>query len=399
MTDLEISSGTTPPVPEPLDPETRKAEAADRVIRELALEERTWRLIKRDPVLERATREQEEANVRETFRPRSDADFTEVGLIRRAAPLLEAFRERIPLNKELFDIYQNFGTEIAQTVFAQAVERSPLYGRFLRRVRSFDPRTFELVREKARDFEVTIVRSSLPVRGLDWGEFAEQWQAWARSMGFTTDIIETSETSDLRANARAISTYLFSHPHPRRILITYGEGAAEFRSLLMQRLGARGATAVDDAGELAQIHTWINVAGAYGGTAIARLKNDSRWESFKLKLSRYFGRFEIQARAARVRQLDSRLPIWRTPPNFPKQMQVINVVGLPFRSDLPQGMKAPAMQVSAAVGVNDGAVGLYESIAHPGLIVPVKGMSHKVERFKLEPVLRRLLAIVVESEL
>lgn len=391
-----------------------RAQAVERAIDEIPREEKTWRLSQPVPGARDVERAAEEA-IRESFRPRSDADFTEVGLIRRAAPILEAFSNRIPLSRELRDIYENFGVELAQTVFTQSLERSPVYGGLIRRVRSFDPRTFELIREKARRFEVTIVRSSLPIRGLAWGEFADTWQAWARSMGFTTDIIETQESNDLRANAKAISTYLFSNPHPRRILVTYGEGAAEFRSLLAQRLGVRGTAggnrtagfprdaaangeAIDDAGELAQIHTWINVAGAYGGAAIARFKNDSRWEAFKLELSRYFGRFPIQARAIRLRQLDSRLPVWRTPPVFPKQMQVINVVGLPFRNDLPSNLKVSSLRVTPVIGVNDGAVGLYESIAHPGLIVPVKGMTQMAERYKLEPVLRRLLAIIVESE-
>jgi hypothetical protein len=390
MTETEIE------IP-PIDPERAKTEAVDRAIADLPREEKTWRLSQPNPQ-DAVDAKAVDLAMRESFRPRSDADFTEVGLIRRATPLLEPFHDRIPLQKELRDIFENFGVEIAQTVFTQSLEHSKLYGGLIRRVRSFDPRSFELVREKARKFEVTIVRSSLSVRGLEWGEFAETWQTWARAMGFTTDIIETHEENDIRANAKTISTYLFSNPHPRRILVTYGAGAAEFRSLLTQRLGLRATSEGAEPAELAQIHTWINVAGAYGGAAIARLKNDSRWEALKLEVSRYFGRFPLQARANRMRQLDSRLPLWRTAPAFPRQMQVINVVGLPFKTDLPANLKMASIDITPAVGVNDGAVGLYESIAHPGLIIPVKGMSHMAERVKLEPVLRRLLAIVVESD-
>ena len=375
-----------------LEAKRARDEAVERAIEEIPREEKSWRLM--DAPAKSAAAPQ--PDLREVFRPRTDADFTEVALIRRSAPLVEAFTSRLPLQKELKDIFDSFGTEIAQTVFRQALERSPIYSGLIRRVRSFDPRTFELIRDNAHSFEVTIVRSSMPIRGLPWGEFADVWQRWARAMGFTTDIIETREDNDIRANAKAISTYLFSNPHPRRILVTYGQGAAEFRSLLTQRMGARGLEP-GDAGELAQIHTWINIAGAYSGAAVARFENDSWFESLKLELSRYFGRFPVQARAARTRQLDSRLPLWRTAPNFPPQMQVISVVGMPYKNDLPMNLKVSSIDVTKAVGVNDGAIGLYESIAHPGLIIPVQGMTQMAESYKLEPVLRRLLAIVVES--
>ena len=51
-------------------------------------------------------------------------------------------------------------------------------------------------------------------------------------------------------------------------------------------------------------------------------------------------------------------------------------------------------QLSREIGPNDGAIGVYESIAHPGLIVPVAGMTHNVENVKIEPIFKRLLAII-----
>jgi hypothetical protein len=352
----------------------------------------------------------------EKFRPRSTADESEIGLIRRATPLVDAFGGRLPLSRELADIREHFGREIAQTVFTQSLERSKIYGAMIRRVRSFDPRTYSSIRDRASSFEVTIVRSTLPIRGIEWGAFAETWQTWARSMGFTTDIIDTHEENDLRANARIISTYLFSNPHPRRILVTYGQGASEFRSLLATRMGLRGletdsrpgrgsdlradlssgrsSELSSDGNELSSIHTWINVAGAVGGAAFARLENDSRWRSMLVKLTGFFGHFSIQDRARRLRELDSRLPAWRALPNYPPQLRVINLVGLPTMNVTPLNLLVAHEQLSREIGLNDGAIGLYEAIAHPGLIVPIPGMTHNVESVKLEPILKRVLAMI-----
>ena len=376
--------------------------AADQAIADIPLEAKSWRLIDAESAPSSRASSASSASAsgfvsdsRSTFRPTTQADVTEVQLIRRATPLVEAFGGRLPLPSELQDINEHFGVEVAQTVFSRAVETSAVYGPFVRRVRSFDPRNFGSVRESAATFEVTIVRSGLPL--VEWGAVAETWRAWARSLGFTTDIIDTLEDNDLRANARLISSYLISNPHPRRILVTFGQGAAEFRTLMSMRLGLRGAASVDDAHELSCVHTWINVAGAYSGAAYARRVNESRWEKLKLEVSRYFGPMSVRARASRWLGLDPRLPAWRLAPNFPVGMQVINLVGLPYKTDMPSSLIVAHMELSISSGPNDGAVGVFEAIAHPGMIVPVAGMTAYAPAFRVEPVLKRVLAIIAED--
>jgi hypothetical protein len=374
----------------------------DGLVDGLQLEEKSWRISSAvnpiDPS-DIAETHASDVGLRQTFRPKSKVDLTEVALIRRAAPLVDAFSGRLPLAREIADINEHFGVEVAQSVFTQALERSPHYNAFIRRVRSYDARQLASVRDHARNFEVTLVRSTLPLRGIAWGEFAEKWQTWARSLGFTTDTIDTLEENDIRQNARVISTYLFSNPHPRRILVTYGQGAAEFRALLNSRLGVRDGSAPDDsaAGELGSIHTWINVAGAFGGAGVARMKNESWISSLTVELSKYFGRNLIRTRAQRLRELDSRLPAWRSLPRFPSKLQVINVVGQPLRNDMPINLLVSYDHLAREFGPNDGAVGLFESIAHPGLIVPIPGLSQNIESPKFEPVFKRILAIIAED--
>ncbi|RYZ70968.1 MAG: hypothetical protein EOP05_12580, partial [Proteobacteria bacterium] len=173
------------------------------------------------------------------FSAKHDADLSEMGLKVRAAPLAEAFKDRLPLARELQDINEHFGVEIAQTVFASALERLPSYGPFIKRVRSFDLKKYS-AQNAASNFEVTIIESQLPLSGRKWGDHAEEWRAWARGLGFKTDVISTLPTNDIWENAALISSHLLSNPHPRRILITLGQGAAEVRSLLTRRLGVRG---------------------------------------------------------------------------------------------------------------------------------------------------------------
>lgn len=343
----------------------------------------------------------EDAELRQTFRARNDAELTGVGLIRRAQPLADAFRGRLPLIRELNDISEHFGVEIAQTVFKLSVEAAPSYGAFIRRIRSFDSRGFSARENSRTPFEVTIVASALPLKSRSAREeFAqvERWAAWARALGFTTDVIEADPNASLRENAQAMSTHLISNPHPNRILVTVGRGAAEFRTLLAMRMGLRGVDPLtDDAAELASVKVWINIAGAYNGASLARLQNESRWARLKLEFSKYLGLTSVALRARLWRQLDPRLPAWRAAPNFPRHLQVINVVGVPLRSEIPVGLMASHERLARQLGPNDGAVGLFEAIAHPGLIVPVDGLSQRADDLTLKPVLERIWAIVASE--
>ncbi len=346
--------------------------------------------------------------IRASFRARTDSELTEVGLLLRATPLADAFEGRLPLLRELLDINEHFGVEIAQTVFGLALDRSATYGKFLRRIRSFDLREFSpngagSVEIARQPLEVTFISSSLPVPGrtdLAARFQIETWRSWAREMGFTTDLIETDPRLSLRQNGQLISSYLISNPHQRRLLITYGAGAAEFRSCLASRLGFRGAadSALADFGELGSIRAWINIAGAYRGASFARLQNESRLVKLKRVLSKSLGLKRVNDRARFWNQLDPRLPAWTVDPVFPREMKVINVVGFPLRTEMPVGLMASHDRLARTIGPNDGAVGLYESVAHPGLIVPVAGMSHRAEALKLEPILKRLLAIIAMDE-
>lgn len=325
--------------------------------------------------------------------------LTEVGIQARALPLAEAFQDRLPLARELRDIQDHFGVEVAQCAFALILEKLPRYSSLIRRIRSKDLRDLasEPSRTLASKFEVTIVASQLPGTGRKWGDHVDAWREWARSLGFKTDEIRTRPENDLWQNAEVISSHLLSNPHPNRILITYGQGALELRSLLTRRLGARVAGPAlapgTAAGELDSIKLWINVAGAYSGASIV--------EYWKRSLfSRILMRFNLanESRPSRLaNQIDSRLTAFKNAPTFPSQMTVMNLVAMPLRHQVPLSLAGSYAFLSER-SPTDGMVDLYSSIASPGFIVPVQGMSHLAESIRLEPMLKRALAVFLEDQ-
>ncbi|MES2962343.1 MAG: hypothetical protein V4760_00540 [Bdellovibrionota bacterium] len=323
----------------------------------------------------------------------SSADLTEMGLRTRATPLLHAFRERLPFPHEMKDIQEHLGVEIATTVFSMALETVQPYAPFIRKVRSTSLATSAEMKAKAKNFEVMIVASNAYQSGRKWGDHVETWVSWARSMGFTTDWVPTDSKASVSENARILSRYLINHPHPNRIIVTYGQGSSELRTLMLNRLGERGRTEeARTALEFEGLRLWLNVCGGVGGIAANEIQLRSTMSRLRAVIDMKFRRRnsivleETRTTAANMRRL----------PNFPADLGVINVIGLPLRSQLPRGFAALYHDVSKS-GPTDGVLSLFNMIAHPGLIVPIPAMAHTAPDFKLEPVLKRVLSVFLES--
>lgn len=323
----------------------------------------------------------------------SSADLTEIGLRTRATPIMHAFRERLPFPQEMNDIQEHFGVEIATTVFLMALETVPPYASFIRKVRAMPVAIPMELKEKAKNFEVMVVASNLHQSGFKWGAHVETWTAWARSMGFTTDWVPTDSRASISENARILSRYLLNNPHPNRIIVTYGQGAAELRTLMLNRLGERGHPVERPKTEdFAGLRLWLNVCGAYAGAA-----------SNKAVLATPFGRLRtalsMKLRGRNPIVLEETMPMaanMRRLPNFPEDMGIVNVIGLPLRSQVPLGFTSSYLELSKK-GPNDGVLSLFHMIAHPGLIMPIPAMAHTAPEFKLEPVFKRLLGVFLEG--
>ncbi|MEK7358655.1 MAG: hypothetical protein AAB250_19580, partial [Bdellovibrionota bacterium] len=228
--------------------------------------------------------------------------------------------------------------------------------------------------------------------GRKWGDHVDTWMTWARSMGLTTDWVPTDSVASVSDNARILSRYLINNPHPNRIIVTYGQGASELRSLFLNRLGERGRPIERPAEEFNGFRLWLNVCGSYGGTA-------SNEDLLRTTFAR--ARTAIGMRLARRNPIvleETRVSAasMKRIPAFPEDMGVINVIGLPLRSQLPMGLNRAYYDLSKK-GPTDGVLSLYQMIAHPGLIVPIPAMAHTAPDFKLEPVYKRILSLFLDT--
>jgi len=312
----------------------------------------------------------------------SVADLTESGLKLRAKPFVDVFKRQIPLRKEIADIQEHFGVELAQEVFCSAVESADTFGEFIRLIRTFRFENTPRTREAAQASEILVVPSVLPQAGRPWGAHVDSWRAWARQLGFTTDDVVTDPKASLAENASIIAHHLKTQPHPNRILVTYSQGGAETRALV------RWARDVD-AG-FSKLKYWINICGAIGGASSSEYLTSTmmrRLRSRMLLRGRYKNTFA---------ETSPRFGLYSEPVQV-EGPRVINVVGVPFRSQIPQGMNSLYYQL-ARRQPNDGIISLFDSIMQPGFIVPIRGMSHRAEDHLLRPIFQRILGVIAAEQ-
>jgi hypothetical protein len=313
----------------------------------------------------------------------SPADLTEAGLKLRAKPFVDAFKRQLPLLSEIRDIQNHFGVEIAQEVFCSAVEAADTFGEFVRLLRTFRFENTPRTREAARATEVLIVPSVLPQAGKAWGTHVDRWREWARQLGFTTDDVLTTPRASIAENAHIIGQHLKLQPHKQRILVTYSQGGAEMRALI------RRSREKDSGFE--QLKYWINICGAVNGSSSSAHLSASA-------LRRIRSRFMLRRRYGNIlRETSPEYGIYKEPLQFGAGPRIINVVGVPFRSQIPQGLNSLYYHL-AKLQPNDGVVCLFEALAQPGFIVPIRGMSHRAEDQFLKPIFQRILGVIAAEQ-
>jgi hypothetical protein len=324
------------------------------------------------------------------FRPSSESDLTEMALAHKAAQLAPAFCGRIPTAVELTNITEELGVEIASALYLRTLQDSLVHGPFWRHVRTFDFRQWNKTQARESKIEVVIVASNLFQSGRAWGDHVEEWRSWARDLGFTTDVIETDPRRSVASNARVIFEYLARSPNRRRIIVTYGQGSAEFRYLLHRRVNRDEHDPLPE--EVAQICGWINVCGAFAGASSSRYFQESRVRRLLSRL-----RMKVAGRnPITLAETTSVFPLWRKPLPVIPGIQVVSILGLPQRSQIPVSL-LPTFNELAGKCPNDGAVTVCEAAAHLGQVVAIPGMSHRADSFYLEPIFRRTLAVVGET--
>lgn len=315
------------------------------------------------------------------IRPQERSDLSEVSLLYRAKELAKSFRGDVPNRNEVRDMTANFGVELTTAILYQAILNSTRHGSYFRKINSMPPAELSPgAVARAREFEVTVVASQFLESGRVWGDHVEIWKKWARAMGFTTEDIRTDKSAALSANTREIAGFIRHVHHPKRIIVTYGQGGAEFHQIL-RRAGP----------ELNSIVAWINVSGLINGSELCAMRTDSwlRRLGVAAKLAR------SQRHRLNYQELSATSAQMREPCVVPRGLRVVNIIGLPYRSEIPEGRNFSYMALER-IEPNDGALLFSESLALPGQIVPVR-MSHRAEDRLLEPVFKRVLASLISA--
>ena len=312
-------------------------------------------------------------------------DLGDMALAHKAAQLAEVFQGRLPSARELANISEELGIEMATAILHRVIIDSPVHGEIMKRMRAIDPADpMERLPIQSK-IEIAIVSSNLFRSHRKWGDHVETWRKWARETGFTTDVIETESKLSVSENARVIREHLLRNPHPNRFVVTYGQGASEFRFLL-QKLHLSG---VNEA--LEGIKGWINVCGSFAGSGLSQFHDSTTAKRFFEKLEMRIAK----RNPVTLAQTSSDFAMWRQPLAMPQEMMVANIIGLPLADQVPLKLKL-SFEELAKTSPNDGVVRFWDSVA-AGFVIPVVGMSHQVPDSQLKPVFLRTLMLLAAS--
>jgi hypothetical protein len=296
----------------------------------------------------------------------------------------------------LSNIVEELGVELATAVFLRSLQDANVHGTFWRDVRGLELSTID--RAANRGIEVAVVASNMYLSARKWGDHVETWRAWARRLGFQTEVIETDPRRSIAANARMIFEYLARSPHRPRIIATYGQGSAEFRYLLQRRVNRETSHRPPNQmlsqlpEELAGVRGWINVCGAFSGAGSSRALQGHRLSRLLMRL-----RMKVAGRnPITLAETSSAFPIWHKPLVVPPRLCIASLIGVPYRWQVPVQLQLH-YDALAKTTPSDGVVGVFEAAAYPGLIVPIAGMSHRAPATLLEPIFSRTLALMARD--
>jgi len=178
----------------------------------------------------------------------------DIQLAYQTQDLLRMLAGRLPTRAEIEALSAEKGLALSSQFLHRAVLASQPHGAFIRHVQATKPAPWPAT-EGLPPVEVVFVPSVSPGLRLRWGGHVDWMRGLAREIGFTTDVIGTSERESITGNARLIGECLRRTKAERVCLVTVGRGTAETR-LLLQRRG-RGAR------ELEKVRAWISVGGSF----------------------------------------------------------------------------------------------------------------------------------------
>jgi hypothetical protein len=302
-----------------------------------------------------------------------------------AQEILMTLAGRLPTWAELAAINEEQGYEIAQTVLYKAILASQPHATFVRHVQTAKP-GFHDHKVGKSPVEVVFVPSVMPIGPSSlWGAHVEWMRPIAREMGFTTDVIETSEKESIAGNAWRIAEHLKTSTASRIIMVTTGRGSAEMRMYLQRR--GKNAT------EAKKIRGWLNINGCGHGSSFMQNRMQQRFAKKTLQLKSLISKTKD---AATYAELAADFPLWREQLATHQKLMIVSAFGMILPNNVSPGLHE-SFEFLKTLGPNDGVVLAKEAIIRPGLLYPIAGLNHFFEEAFFQGHLQRLLTVMGAS--
>ena len=309
--------------------------------------------------------------------PRNQTRF-ELELVFEAAPIVKRLGGRLPSAAELVALTRTRGTELATAVLYKSILLSPLHGGFVRAMAR--PST-----ANANGLEAVIVSGSGVPSANKRTKWTDGARECARRAGYSTDVVETSRSSSVAGNARAIADLVQAKPRDAKLVfVTFGQGAAELRFFLQKRGPAHP--------DMGKVRGWANVAGGFGGIAANDPAMAGGIAGWAARAACALGGRSFAAMA----ESSSRFGLWQEPFVPPRGALIASLVPIALPRHLPPWLRA-RHRALASRGPNDGAILALDAIARPGLVYPAWGLSQASDLSAWAPHLEKALRVMATS--
>lgn len=316
--------------------------------------------------------------------------ISDVELVRRARPLAESFHGLLPTSSEVEHLTKHVGALIAGEVFYQTVVRSPRQAELNQRLRAQEPPEIRPVHPKFP--EIVVVHSQPAMLTRKWGDHVPVWRQWARASGFRTDEIITSPKALISENVDAFEEFFAKRNGEACIVVTYGQGAAEFRFWYERRYQNEHRKEMT-----AGIKGWIDVCGTAFGSTFAQQLSERSVEAWVRRL-----RFRLAGRdVVTQKELEPRFEWWASEFAPEAPLWRVAIVGLP--QELPRDLQEGYDLISREAP-NDGRQSLIDSLGpdpnSKGLgLIPMKNLSADAQNSALRPTFLKLLNLIREDDI
>jgi hypothetical protein len=196
------------------------------------------------------------------------------------------------------------------------------------------------------------------------------------SLGLSSQRVETHSFGPLQSQADLLVRWLKSHSDREIVLISLSKSSAEIRLALEQSPDSFG-----------RVRAWLSFSGMMNGNPLVDWLHERalrRW-AVSLILQWRGQRYATALEMRRSAKID-----W---PTLPSGMRLVQVVGVPRRSDLAHPWATKAFDRLAPLGPTDGGgLILGDLCSAPGDVYPVWGADHYLSpSWDLLPLLSALL--------